>query len=91
MPTSEVSKSSRSSCRTTTAIWGNWYTITRSVVRRRTTLQKVCTLCMSFVVSLDMSLAALTFVARVLRVLRVVSNRVPGALATFHPSRVFCS
>ena len=38
MPTSEVSKSSRSSCRSTTAIWGNWYTITRSVVRRRTTL-----------------------------------------------------
>ena len=72
-------------------MWGNWYTITRSVVRRRTTLQKVCTLCMSFVLSLDMFLAAATFVARVLRVLRVVSNLVPGTLATFHASRVFCS
>ena len=46
---------------------------------------------MSFVLSLDMSLAALTFVARVLRVLRVVSNRVRGALATLHALRVFCS
>ena len=91
MPTSEVSKSSRSSCRSTTAIWGNWYTVTRSAVRRRTTLHKVCTLCVSFVLSLDMSLAGVTFVARVLRVLRVVSNRVPGALETFHVSRVFCS
>ena len=89
MPTSEVSKSPRSSCRSTTPAWGNWYTITRSVVRRRTTLQKVCTLCVSFVLSLDRSLAALTFVARVLRVLRVVSNHVPGALATFHTSSMF--
>ena len=55
----------------------------------KTTLQKVCTLCMSFVMSLDMSLAALTFIARVLRVLRVVSNHVPGALAAFHASSLF--
>ena len=60
-------------------------------MKRRTTLQKVCTLCVSFVLSLDVSLAALTFVARVLRVLRVVSSRVLGALATFHALRVFCS
>ena len=91
MPTSEVSESSRSSCRSTIAVWGNWYTITRSVVRRRTTPQKVCTLCVSLVLSLDMSLAALTFVASVLRALRVVSYRVPGDLATFQASRVFCS
>ena len=51
--------------------------------------EKVCTLCVSFVLSLDVSLAARTFVAGVLRVLRVVSSRVPGALATFHASRVF--
>ena len=89
MPTSEVSQSSRSSCRSTTAAWGNWYTITRSIVRRSTTLQNVGTHCVSFVPSLDMSLFALTFVARVLRVLRVVSNHVSGALATFHTSSVF--
>ena len=51
----------------------------------------MCTLCVAFVLSLDVFLAALTFVARVLRVLRVVSSRVLGALATFHASRVFCS
>ena len=76
MPTSEVSKSSRSSYRNTTAIWGNWYTTTRSVVRRRTTLQKVCTLYVSFVLSVDVSLAAVTVVARVLRAFCVLSPAV---------------
>ena len=51
----------------------------------------MCTLCVSFVLSLDMSPAAWTFVACVLRALRVVSNHVPGALATFHTSSVFSS
>ena len=51
----------------------------------------MCTLCVSFLLSLDMSLAALTFVARVMRVLRVVSNHVPGALATFNTSSVVSS
>ena len=44
---------------------------------------------MSFVLSLDMSLAALTLVPRVRRVLLVVSNHVLSALATFHTSSVF--
>ena len=72
-------------------MWDNRYTIKRSVVRRRTTLQKVCTLCLSFVLSLDMSLAALIFIARVLCVLCVVFTCVRGALATFHASRLHCS